>query len=87
MDFATILVGTLTALLSSTGFLLALFVGFCFLAGLAKFRNIRERDAMVVRSLSEAVDGRVTYLAHDAPYGKTDQLKTPELLEQSGRHT
>ncbi len=81
-DVPAILIGTLTGLLSTTGFLLALFVGFCFFAGLTKFRK-RDRNGMVVRSLSERLDGRVEYLSHAAPGGPADQLRTPELLEQT----
>ena len=88
MSLAEILQGltaTLTGLLFSTVFLLALFVGFCFLAGLPKLRG-RDRDSMVVRSLGERIDGKVTYLSPDAPRGPADQLHTPELLEQPGQN-
>jgi hypothetical protein len=83
-DVLQVVIATLTGLLSSTGFLLSLFVGFCFFAGLAKLRG-RDRSAMVVRSLAERVDGQAKYLSPDAPAGPADQLRTPELLEQSGR--
>ncbi len=77
-------IATLGGLLSSTGFVLFLFVGFCFFAGLTKLRK-RDRNSMVVRSLSERMEGQVKYLSPDAPGGPADQLHTPELLEQSGR--
>ena len=80
-----ILVGTVAGLVLSTAFLLALFVGFCFLAGLPKLRK-RNRESMVVRSLSERMSGEARYLPPDAPRGPADQLRTPELLEQSGRN-
>ena len=80
-----ILIAALTGLLSSTVFLLALFIGFCFLAGLPKLRT-RNRDSMVVRSLAERMDGKATYLSPRAPHGPADQLRTPELLEQSGQN-
>ena len=75
---------TLLGLLSSTGFLLTLFVGFVFFAGLPKLRR-RGSRSMVYRSLSERMEGEAKYLSHDAPRGPADQLHTPELLEQSGR--
>ena len=81
-ELQTILIGALMGLLSSTGFLLALFVGFVFFAGLTKFRS--RKGAMVVRSLNESMGGRAKYLTPDVPTGPADQLRTPELLEQSG---
>lgn len=83
-ELQTILVATVTGLISSTTFLLALFVGFCFLAGLPKLRK-PGRGSLVVRSLAEQMTGNVRYLPADAPRGPADQLRTPELLEQTGR--
>jgi len=40
---------------------------------------------MVVRNLGEQMTGDVHYLPPDAPRGPTDQLRTPELIEQTGR--
>lgn len=76
---------TLGGLLSTTGFVLFLFVGFCFFAGLTKLRK-RDRHSMVVRSLSERMGTQAKYLSPDAPRGPADQLHTPELLEQSARN-
>lgn len=84
-EIQPLVIATLTGLLSSTGFLLSLFVGFCFFAGLAKFRG-RDGSSTVVRSLAERMDGQAKYLSPDAPCGPADQLRTPELLEQSGRN-
>ncbi len=73
----------LTGLAVSTGFLLALFVGFLVVAGFLKFRKTGRRS-LVVRNLVDRMgDTRFEYLSPDAPSGGTDQLKTPELLEQS----
>jgi hypothetical protein len=83
-ELTGIAIDTLIRLLSSTVFLLALFVGFCFFAGLPKLRK-RNRKSMVVRSLSERIDGRVKYFSSDDLAGSTDQLRTPELLGQAGR--
>ena len=77
---------TLTGLLVSTGFLLTLFVGFLVVAGFSKFRKIN-RSSLVHRNLVDRMnnqDGSVEYLPPDAPRGGADQLRTPELLEQSG---
>ena len=83
-ELTSILFATLGGLVSSTTFLLALFVGFCFLAGLPKLRK-PTRGSMIVRNLGEQMTGDVHYLPPDAPSGPTDQLSTPELLEQTGR--
>ena len=85
-EIPQVLMAALAGLLSSTVFLLALFIGFCFLAGLPKLRRARDRDSMVVRSLAERIDGKVTYLSPHAPRGPADQLHTPELLEQAGQN-
>ena len=78
MDVA---LGTLQGLLVSTGVLLALFVGFCVLFNLPSGDHSR-----VVRSLDEALsDAPQQYLPPDAPRGRTDQLRTPELLEAQQR--
>ena len=77
---------TLMALLVSTGFLLTLFVGFCVVAGFSKFRKTN-RSSLVHRNLVDRMNdqgGSVEYLPPDAPRGGADQLRTPELLEQSG---
>jgi|TARA_B100000809_G_scaffold265926_1_gene326374 hypothetical protein len=77
---------TLMALLVSTGFLLTLFVGFCVVGGFSKFRKTN-RSSLVHRNLVDRMNdqgGSVEYLPPDAPRGGADQLRTPELLEQSG---
>ena len=79
-----IAVGTLQGLIFSTGFLLALFIGFLVLAGFSKLRT-REHDSPFVRNLSERLGTGARYLPPDAPRGPADQLHTPELREQSRR--
>jgi hypothetical protein len=82
MDIA---LGTLQGLLVSTAVLLALFIGFCVLFNLPKLRA-SGRHSRIVRSLDEAVsDTPQQYLPPDAPRGRTDQLRTPELLEAAQR--
>ena len=84
-EILSIVIGTLLGLIESTGFLLALFIGFLVLAGFSKIRP-RGRDSMVVRSLAERMGSGAQYLPPDAPRGPADQLHTPELLQQSGRN-
>ena len=59
-------------------------LGFCFLAGLPKLRK-PSRGSLVVKNLAEQMTGEARYLSADAPRGPVDQLRTPELLEQTGR--
>ena len=81
-----IAIGTLKGLVFSTGFLLALFIGFLVVAGFSKLRQ-RSRDSAVVRNISERMGTGARYLPPDAPRGPADQLRTPELLEQSSRQS
>jgi hypothetical protein len=83
-DIQTLAFGTLQGLLISTGFLLALFIGFCVLVGFSKHRRTG-RHTLVVRNITERMGVGFRYLPPDAPRGPADQLRTPELLEQSGR--
>ena len=76
---------TLTGLALSTGFLLALFIGFLVIAGLSKLRKIGPRS-LVVRNLVDRMEGeKFEYLKPEAVTTNTDQLRTPELLEQQGK--
>ena len=82
------LFGTLSGLLASTIFLLAIFIGFCTVFGFPKLRSTG-KGSMVNRSLDELVgqDRYARYLPPDAPRGPADQLRTPELLEAAPRKT
>ena len=82
-DIINLVVGTLTGLLTSTAFVLALFLGFCIILGFPKLRSTVGRKSMVIKSLEEKVgqEAYVKYLPPDAPRGPVDVLKTPELLE------
>ena len=73
----------LQGLILSTGFILALFIGFLVVAGYCKFRR-REPGSAIVRNLAECLGSGAEYLP-PTPRGPIDQLRTPELLEQSGR--
>lgn len=83
-DVQTLLWGTLGGLIVSTGFLLALFIGFIVLLGFPKLRQTG-RNTLVVRNLAERMGGRFRYLPPDAPRGPADQLHTPELSEHARR--
>ncbi len=83
-EISSIVLGTLQGLIASTVFLLVLFIGFLVIAGFTKIRT-RGRDSTVVHSLAERMGSGAQYLPPDAPRGPADQLRTPELLQQSGR--
>ena len=84
-DVLPLVLGVLQGILSSTAFVLALFIGFCVVVGFTKLKRTRG-DAMVVKSLDERVTHKpVEYLAPTAPRGPADQLKAPELVEAAAR--
>jgi hypothetical protein len=77
--------GFLQGFLSSSVFILALFIGFCVFLGFAKTKRTAG-TGLVVKSLDEAVSHRaVTYLTPTAPHGPADQLRAPELVEAAAR--
>jgi hypothetical protein len=83
-DLVDLGVGALTAIGASTVFILALFLGFCIIAGFPKLRPTTGRGSMTVKSLEEKV-GQAAYVAYmppDAPRGPIDVLRTPELLDR-----
>ena len=84
-DTINLVTGALTALLSSTVFVLALFLGFCIIFGFPKLRATAGRKSMVVRNLEETVgqEAYVRYMPPSAPRGPIDVLKTPELQEKA----
>jgi hypothetical protein len=84
-DAQQIAVGAVTGLLSSSVFVLALFIGFCLLFGLTKLIKTTGRGA-VVKSLDETITHQqMVYLKPGAPRGPADQLRSPELLEAAAR--
>jgi hypothetical protein len=84
-DVQQIAIGALQGLVSSSAFVLALFIGFCVLLGFTKTKRTAG-NGPVVKSLEEAVSHQsVTYLMPSAPHGPADQLRTPELLEAARR--
>ena len=86
VDAIQIALGTLQGVLSSTGFVLFLFIGFCVLAGFTKTRKTAGGAASVIKSLDERISLQpMVYFAPSAPHGPADQLKSPELLEAAAR--
>jgi len=79
-DVTNIVVGTLTGLLSSTAFVLALFLGFCIILGFPKLRQTAGRKSMVTKNLEETVgqEAYARYLPASAPRGPLDVLHQPE---------
>ncbi len=85
-DAVQIGLGMLQGIVSSTGFVLALFIGFCVIAGFTKTRKTAGGSASVVKSLDERISRQpMIYFAPGAPRGPADQLKSPELLEAAAR--
>ncbi len=83
-EIQSLVFGLLQALISSSVFLVVVFVGFCVLAGFTKHRAIG-KSSLVVRSLDDRVGSGSRFLAPAVPRGPADQLKTPELLERASR--
>jgi len=84
-EIQPLVIGVLTGLGASTVFVIAVFAAFCVLVGLTKHRKIG-KASLVVRSLDDRLGSGARYLSSDVPRGPANQLKPPELLEQSGRH-
>jgi hypothetical protein len=84
VEIQSLVFGLVQALVTSSAFLVTVFVGFCVLAGFTKHRVIG-KSSLVVRSLEDRVGSGARFLAPAAPRGPADQLKTPELLEHAGR--
>jgi hypothetical protein len=84
-DIINLVVGTLIGILSSTAFVLALFLGFCILLGFPKLRPTAGHKSMTIKSLDETVgqEAFARYLPASAPRGIIDVLRTPELLEHA----
>ena len=83
-DIQNLVIGALQGVLSSTLFVLLLFIGFCVLIGFTKTKKTAG-NAPVVKSLDEVVSRKpMHYLPPNAPRGPADQLKAPELLEKAG---
>ena len=85
-DILQIVLGLLQGLLSSSVFVLVLFIGFCVAFGFFKTIKTAGGSARVVKSLDERISHRaMVYLPPSAPRGPADQLHSPELLEAAAR--
>jgi hypothetical protein len=85
-DVLQIAIGALQGLISSTAFVLVLFIGFCVVVGFSKLKKTAGGSAAVVKSLDERISHQpMSYLPPTAPRGPADQLKAPELVEAAGR--
>jgi hypothetical protein len=85
-DVVQIVIGTLQGVLSSTGFVLVLFIGFCVIVGFTKTKKTAGGRATVVKSLDERISQKpFVYFPPGAPRGPADQLKSPELIEAAAR--
>ncbi len=86
-DLISLGVGALTAIITSSVFILALFLGFCIIFGFPKLRQTAGRKSKTVKSLEELVGqaSYVEYMPPDRPRGPIDVLKTPELLERASK--
>ena len=75
-DIPDLVIGALTGLVSSSLFILALFIGFCVIVGFTKTRKTAGGKGPVIKSLDEAVSRRsMVYLPPTAPRGHADPLK------------
>ena len=84
-DLLEAVLGTAVGLVSSSLFVLVLFIGFCVLVGLFKLQRSAGRGR-VVRSLDEVLSKQpARYHLPSDPRGTADQLRTPELLELAKR--
>lgn len=84
-DAVQIGLGFLQGFLSSSLFVLVLFIGFCVLVGFTKTKRTAG-NAPVVKSLDEVVTHQpFAYMAPTDPRGPADQLKAPELVEAAAR--
>ena len=75
-DLQDLVIGVLTGILSSTGFILLLFIGFCVLVGFTKTKKTAGRGTAVIKSLDETISNQsFAYLPPTAPRGHADPLK------------
>ena len=75
-DIVNLATGTLTGIVASSAFILALFLGFCIIFGFPKLRPTFGSKSMVVRSLDDLVgqEAYARYLPASTPRGPVDVL-------------
>ena len=79
-DALPYVIGTLQGLVSSSLFVLVLFIGFCIIVGFTKLKKTAGNSS-VVKSLDETVTHQpFAYLPPNAPRGPADQLRGPGLV-------
>jgi hypothetical protein len=75
-DIPDLVVGVLTGIVSSSLFILALFIGFCVIVGFTKTKKTRGGKGPVIKSLDETISHTsMVYLPPTAPRGHADPLK------------
>jgi hypothetical protein len=75
-DITNLVVGVLTGIVSSSLFILALFIGFCVLLGFTKTKKTAGGSGPVIKSLDETISHKsMAYLPPNAPRGHADPLK------------
>ena len=85
-DAIQIGLGTLQGILSSTTFVLVLFIGFCVVFGFTKTKKTAGGRARVIKSLDERISHQpMVYFGPGVGRQKVDQLHSPELLEAAAR--
>ncbi len=86
-DVQQLVIGVLQGIVSSSVFVLVLFIGFCVVVGFTKLKKTAGGGAMVIKSLDETISHQpMVYQSPSAPHGPADQLRAPELLEAAARH-
>jgi hypothetical protein len=85
-DAILVTVDVVKGLISSSVFVLVLFIGFCVVVGFTKTKKTAGGNAPVIKSLDERVTHKpMAYLSPSAPRGPADQLRAPELVEAAAR--
>jgi acid phosphatase family membrane protein YuiD len=75
-DVTNLVLGVLTGIVSSSLFILALFIGFCVLLGFTKTKKTAGGNIPVIKSLDETISHKaMVYLPPTAPRGHADPLK------------
>jgi hypothetical protein len=75
-DVPDLVIGVLTGIVSSSLFILALFIGFCVVVGFTKTKKTAGGSSPVIKSLDEVISQKsMAYLPPTAPRGHADPLK------------
>jgi len=75
-ELVTLVIGFAKGFVSSSLFVLVLFIGFCVVVGFTKLKKTAGGAARVVKSLDERLTRQpMAYLPPDAPRGPADPLE------------